>query len=270
MSIFKVRAVPLGLMAVMLACLTFAATASAEAGPFWHHREVGGEGEGAKIEEKSPEQLTGEAKEASLSANIAGTEVEFSFTILLKSRIYNGALQGQIKTLYDFSNISILKPALKGCEVKFGSANTVVLKGHLAWKWNGEKKQLEEVPQLNQTPDIIYTYYEPTQQKPFVEKVVFETGTLWTITLSGSGCGVLLGTFPVSGGDVGIPNIGVGTFTTKLGVRTPPAQSYLQHFWDGTAYQGILLHLLFGGEIAHFSAQTESKAEKQEIAIFEK
>ena len=42
--------------------------------------------------------------------------------------------------------------------------NAVQFKGHLAWKWNGTKTQLEEQPQKEQKWDIVFTQVEPQEQ----------------------------------------------------------------------------------------------------------
>jgi hypothetical protein len=57
----------------------------------------------------------------------------------------NNAKQGQIVATGHLIEPELVEPALKGCEVKVGHENTVTVKGHLGWKWNGEEKQLTRV-----------------------------------------------------------------------------------------------------------------------------
>jgi hypothetical protein len=264
------------LLAAMLASSALASTASAEAGPFWHHRAVGEKGTGTKIEESAPELIKGEGKEATLTGNIGGTNVKITLLgYILETIIYNTPLRGQIKTRIIAKVVSFLEPVLKGCEAKIGTNNTFALKGHLMWKWNGEKKQLEEQPQREQTWDIGYTAVAPGQQN--VEEVNLTKGGLTTVTLSGTGCGILVGTFALSGSDVSIPNRQLEEFSKTLSLRTlanpqtgEKNQIFLQHYWDGTQFQGAKLGLVLGTEPAALTSQTESEAATDEIAVFEK
>jgi hypothetical protein len=86
--------------------------------------------------------------------------------------VVNNTNQGQIVLVDHFIEPHFTKPAtLPNCEVKFGTNDEISLKDHLMWKWNGEKKQLTEQPQENQTWDIGFTTIEPPQQKQAVEEV---------------------------------------------------------------------------------------------------
>jgi hypothetical protein len=284
-SISRIRAVMLGLLAVMLVGSVMAATASAEAGPFWHHRPIGETKNtvGSKIEPTAPENFSGTQGQQTLAGEAAGLKVEISApSAEVKGAIFNGEHQGQIKMSILYKEPKLIKPELKECAVLIGAANTVVVKGHLAWKWNGTKKQLETLPQITeQTPDIIFTSVEPQQQKPAVVEDYRKVGVFTTITFKGTGCGVLAGTFSVEGSEVGIPNRKLEEFSRTLAVRTLPSETginkeagegagFLQHIWDGEAYQGIIVGLKFGGNPANLIGQTETEAAQQEIAVFEK
>ena len=72
----RIRALVLGLLAVMLAGSITAGAASAEAGPFWHHRAPGTEGAGAKIEPKAPENFSGKGGGQTLLGEIGGAKIE--------------------------------------------------------------------------------------------------------------------------------------------------------------------------------------------------
>jgi hypothetical protein len=274
----RIRAVMLGLLAMMLVGSFAAASASAEAGPFWHKRAVGGKGEGEKISESAKESFTSKGGTQTLNGKISSTPVEIvaNSTEGEGGEIYNNSKQGQIEFKNFYKEPHLVKPELKGCEVKVGKENKVPLKGHLMWKWNGEKKQLEEQPQKEQTVDIGFTVVEPGAQK---EEVDFtKDGTFTSITFSGSGCGVLAGTFNVNGSDVAIPNRKLEEFSRTLNVRTlanPRSGSefnevYLQHYWNGSAFEGIKLGLVFGSEPASLVGQTENESTTNELAVFEK
>jgi hypothetical protein len=263
----RIRVAMLGLLAVMLAGSIMASTASATAGPFWHHRAVGGEGEGAKIEPAGAESFKGEGGEQILAGKLSTEPVEIvSKSVQVKGAIFNNALQGQIKLELIYNQPTLVKPALKECTVVVGEKNIVVVKGHLMWKWNGEKKQLEEPTQEAQKPDLAFTPAEIAEGA-----TTLPTGVFTTITLKGSGCGVLAGTFKVEGSDVGLPSpSNVKEWSTKLSVRTIPGENLLQHFWNGKEFIGAKVGLIFGGNTSSLIGQTKTTANQQEIAVFEK
>jgi hypothetical protein len=242
--------------------------------PAFHRRAVGGKGEGVPIVETTPENIRGTGGEQTLSGKVAETAIQIaSKSVQIKGAIFDGHGQGQIKEEIIYAQPHLVKPELKGCNVTIGTKNIAVLKGHLAWKWNGEKKQLEEeAPATTQAPDIIVTAIEPTEQKPFVEKINLNgTGVLISVSFSGSGCGVLAGTFNVDGSDVGIPNLNLGEWSKTLSIRTIASEKgiFLQHFFGGEKFQGAEIGLDFGSSAANVVGQTEIEAQQQEIAIFE-
>jgi hypothetical protein len=212
----------LGLLAVMLLGSVMATTAAAEPGPFWYHRPVGEkEGTGVKLAEGTAESFTGTGGVQILDGEISGTGVEIeSPSVQVKGAITNSIHQGQIKVELIYSQPKLLKPALKECNVTINKANIVVVKGHLAWKWDGTQAQLEEQPQANQVPDLLFTNVEPQRQATFGILDYRKVGTFTNLTFSGPGCGVLAGTFAVEGSEVGIPNLGLNAFNKALTVRT--------------------------------------------------
>jgi hypothetical protein len=275
----RIRAVILGLLAVALAGSIMTATASAGAGPFWHHRENSKEGVGFKIEETSPETFTGPGGSQKFTSALSGTEFEIeSATSEAKGEIFNNTNHGQIILNNFYKEPKLIKPKIAGCEVKVGKENKVPIKGHLAWKWDGTSTQLraENQEAAGQVPDIIFSVIQLPQQKPAVEEInLTNDGAFTTITFS-SACGVLAGTFPVNGSAVGILNHNVEEWSRTLNVRTianPQSgeknQIILQHYWDGEAFQGAKIGLLFGKEPAALVGQTETTTAKQEVAIFE-
>lgn len=277
MLVSRVRAVMLGLLAVMLAGSIAATAASgAEAGPFWHHRVTAKEGEGTKIERAAPEHFSGTGGQQLFRAKIGTVEIEFgSPSVQVKGVIFNGASQGQIEAEIVYSQPALIEPVLKGCTVIISTKNIIVTKGYLMWKWNGEKSQLEEAPSINQSVDGIFSAIEPPRQKPFVERVNLENGAITTVTLAGSSsCGVLSGTFPITGGYVGIPNLKLKEFSKTVQIRVIEAPKvtgrFLQHYYNGERAQGVEVGLKLGGNpAAYFLGQTVVES-PEEVAVFEK
>ncbi len=274
----RIRALMLGTLAVMLAGMAMAAIASAEAGPFWHHRPIAGKGAGEKIEPNAPENFKGTGGEQTLKGKIGSEPIEIkSSGLQVKGAIFNGPDRGQVKLSLVYNQPRLTLPNKPNCAVTVGEKNIVVVKGHLMWKWDGTKTQLEKaVQQPEQTPDLVFTAVEPQQQKPFVEKVnMTNNGTFTTVSLKGTECGVLAGTFNVNGSEVGIPNPArTEEWSRKLAVRTvegqPGVGTFLQHYWDQEAYQGALVGLTFASNSASLIGQTEVESEQQEVAVFEK
>jgi hypothetical protein len=279
----RIRVVMLGLLAVVLMGSVISASASAEAGPFWLHREVGGK-EGTKV--KAPENFRGTGGEQRLLGKISGAEIEMSVKSLqIKGAILNGEHQGQIKIELIYNQPRLVTPELKECNVTVNTNNVEIIKGHLMWKWNGEKKQLEEQPQGAQKWDIGFTNVEPQQQEPAPAKPADfrKLGVFATITLSGKGCGVLAGTQLVQGSEVGIPNLtNLNEFSKKLSIRTlpdgtlkeelaeKPLEGFLQHYWGGKSFVPLVLGLGFAGNPGAIIGQIEIEAAQQEIAVSEK
>jgi hypothetical protein len=275
----------LGLLAVMLAGSAMAATASAEAGPFWHHRAIGGEGAGSKIEPKAPENFRGTGGKTTLTTEANGTPIEsVTKSSQVKGALFNNSLQGQAKIEIVLNQPELVKPALKECHVTINKNNIMVLKGHLMWKWNGTSEQLKEQPQKAQSPVLAYTVIEPSAQKPEPTEPINLTtdGTLSTTTLAGSGCGLMAGTFPTTGSYEYNLNRKLEEFSRKQTVYTAPGEegitfegkaipkAFRAHYWNGTAFVGAILGPQFSGSPGNLLGQSESETEQQEVAIFEK
>jgi hypothetical protein len=239
--------------------------AYAEAGPFWHHRAKGEKGEGAKIPEASPEQFQGEGGKQILVVTISSTPVEIvAKSVQVKGILYNNALQGQLKVELKYHEPTLAKPELKSCEVKIGTNNEVHAEGHLAWKWNGEAKQLEEQPQVNQKPDVIFTPAPITEGS---EKL--PEGSFTTITLSGSGCGVLAGSFKINENFAATTKpSNLEEWSTTL-ITTFPGWAK-QQYWNGKKSVGVEPALKIAGNAASLIGSVTTNADVQEIAVFEK
>jgi hypothetical protein len=260
----------LALLAAMLAGAVMAATASAEPGPFWHHRAIGGEGDGAKIEPGKPENFSGEGGKQTLKGFLLAESTPIEITSegsQVKGAIFNNASQGQIKLEVVYKQPKLVIPPGTTCVVAVGNNNVVQVKGHLMWKWDGTTAQLTEQPQLKQKWDIGFTAVEPQQGETELKR-----GAFTVVTLSGTGC-LLSGSHAVEGSEVGIPDLSqLKTWSRSLEVRTVEHSQAKakQHFWDGTEFQGTHLGLTFTGFPASYIGQTKVKAEQQEIAVFEK
>jgi len=290
----RVRALVLSLLATMLAGSVMAGAASAEAGPFWHHRAVGGKGEGEKIEPKAPENFSGSGGVQTFMVEITPSlTIEFaSAATQVKGAFFNNEHQGQAKIVifYQKPEIKINGEKRSECKIAVGQQgqfnDILQLKGHLAWKWNGNKTQLEEAPQREQTWGIAFTQTEPQEQsgRPLLDMRT-GSGVFAEIAITGRSCGALGGILPIMGSEVALPSPrGLGEFTKRLTIRTIPSgllpheilgnevegQGLLQHLWVGGGYQPLILGLTDAGGAASITGQTEIEAAQQEMAVVEK
>jgi hypothetical protein len=234
--------------------------------PLFYRRRNSKEGEGGPIAEGSLEPFSGGGSEQILNGTVAGTEIEITAkSVQTKGVLYNSAFQGQIKELLIYHEPRLLKPELKGCEVKIGTNNEASAEGHLAWKYKGESEELAEEPVSKQKPGIIFTPIE-------IEEGVNELpkGTVTMITLSGSGCGILAGKFEIKESQSVIPKPeNVEEWTTTLTMTSPGWKQ--QHFWNGKEIIGVSsIGLTFGNNPATFKGEIKANTAAEEIAIFEK
>jgi len=291
----------LGLLAVMLAGSVMAGAASAEPGPFWHHRNNSKEGAGFKIEPNAPESFSGKGGKQVLTSEPAkGLLIELtSAATQVKAAIFNGPHQGQIKLVifYQQPEVKINGESAKECAASIGQqgqfSDIVQLKGHLAWKWDGSKQQLEEQPQKQQKWDIVFTQTEPQRQSekefPLLD-LRKGPGVFAELNLKGAGCKVLAGVQDIGGSEVGVPHpsqleewsktltvqtIHSGTLPAEVLGSKVEGEGFLQHIWVGLPngtkeFQPLILGLTFAGKAANLIGQTEMEAAQQEIAVFEK
>ncbi len=268
MSLSKMRVVLFAALGMLMLGAFVSASAYATAGPFWHER-TGGSGTGVKIEEKMPEQFQGEGGEQRFLTKIGASEIEFTApSVQVKGVIYNNALQGQIKLELKYGTITVVKPKDPECVVTVGIGNTVKTIGHLAWKWNGQKKQLEEQPQSKQQKvELLFTPKEIAEG----EKAL-PTGTFAEFTFKGgtTKCSPLVTPSKVEGSTVGFPTpTNLEEWSKTLAVRTPEGKEK-QHFWNGSEFIGVETGLKFAGNEASLIGETKVNADLQEIAVFEK
>jgi hypothetical protein len=263
----RTRAIVLGFL-MLLTVGSFAVTsASAEPGPFWHQRPIGGTGNGIKIDQPKDDQIQGEGGEQKLKGKVSSLEVEINAkSVQIKGVIYNVIEQGQIKLLLKYHEPKLEKPVLKECETKIGTNNEVQVFGHLMWKYRNVPSELTEQPQKVQEWDLVFTPVEIAQGAEELPKGVFTT-----ITLSGAGCGVLAGKFNVTESVLGIPlnPKALSTFTRNLETQTPAGGvEYHQHFWNGAKYVPVQVEPLFGGNKASLEGRNKVVPEEQEVAVF--
>jgi hypothetical protein len=262
----RIRAVLIGGLALLALGSLGASAAYAEAGPFWHHRAVGEKGEGTKIEEKAPEIVKGKSGEQSLESLVGGTKIivvsprENPF----EDRFFNITWQGQIEQTAEWSHPELAQPSLKGCEININKANQVKYIEHLAWKWNGTKKQLELKPQVAEQGWDLVVLPEPMNEG----ETKLPGGTFATVALSGEGCGVLAGKYVLKGNLSAIPNVHkTEEWSTAVAASFPGWKQ--QHIWNGKEFIGVEPGLALGESSATLKGTYEAKT-AQELAVFEK
>jgi hypothetical protein len=255
----------LSALTLLPASLLVSATALASAGPFAYHRAIGEKSNGVKISEKSPEPFQGEGGEQKAASRISGIEVEgVAKSVQIKGIIYNNSLQGQLKMDLNFHGVELTKPKLPGCEVKFGKNNSASVFGHLAWKWDGSAKQLEEQSQTSQGPTGVGVGSELTQGATALPTTEFTT-----ITFSGGACGVLIGKYVAKGSEtIKTKPSNLGEWGKSLDITLTEGKEKI-HFWNGKAFIGAETALLLGAEPAKVSGESKAEVLQQEIAVFE-
>ena len=266
----KIRVGMLGLM-VMLLVGSYAATAYAEPGPFCHQRVNSEGGTGNKITEAAPEFVQGEGGEQKLEGSgvaLVATSVQ------VKGIIYNNADQCQAKLELKYHN-----PTWVGhtCTITVGTDNSVKVFGHLAWKWDGTTKQLEENPQKEQTPDWIFTHSE-LNTKGELKALPKEEFT--TISFKGGTgekeCALLSNQKPKVEGSVGVTilsPVGLEQWSRKESDAVQGGQ-LKQHIWVSglkpPRFVGVETGLSFNGASAKLVGGFLLNADFDEVAYFEK
>jgi hypothetical protein len=261
----RARAALLGALTLLLVSAFASTNALAGAGPFAYHRAIGEKGNGVKIAETSPESFQGEGGEQRAASKISGTEIEgVAKSVQLKGIIYNNSLQGQLKMELKFHEVELTKPKLPGCEVKFGKNDTTSVVGHLAWKWNGTTKQLEEQSQAGQGPTGVGVGSEIKEGATELPNTEFTS-----IAFTGSACGVLIGKFAAKGSEtIKTKPSALGEWSKSLAITLSEGKERI-HFWNGKSFIGAETALLLGSEPARISGESKAEVSSQEIAVFE-
>lgn len=249
----------------LLASAFVAAPALAAAGPFAYHRAIGEKGNGVKIPEKSPEPFQGEGGQQKAASKISGMEVEgVAKSVQIKGIIYNNSLQGQLKMDLKFHEVTLTKPNLPGCEVKFGKNNASSVVGHLAWKWDGTKTQLEESAPLHQGPTGVGLGSELSEGATELPSTEFTT-----ITFSGTACGVLIGKYTAKGSEtIKTSPSNLGEWSKSIAITLAESSEAI-HFWNGKSFIGANTSLMLGKEPARVGGESKAEVASQEIAVFE-
>jgi hypothetical protein len=241
-------------------------------GPAWHRRTIGIKGEGSRIAETEPEEVAGEGGEQILRGKLSGAEVEISSkAVQAKGIIYNNAMQGQAKLGVIYQEPKLVKPTLPSCVVKIGKNNNASLFGHLAWSWNGEKKQLEETSQASQKPDWIFL---PTEIEANAKEL--PKGTFVEIHFASVNCGLLSGLVLKVLGSLGatikpekVAEWGTTETTSSAGGKL------VQHFWNGKEFVGVTTGLTSSAEAVEYKGEFKTKTighqgvSAQEVAHYE-
>jgi hypothetical protein len=261
----KTRGALLSGMALLIVGSLMSASALAGPGPFAYHRPIGSKGNGVKITEAAPEAFQGEGGEQKAASKISGMEVEgVAKHVQTKGIIYNNKLQGQLKMLLKFQEVTLTKPKLPGCEVKIGKNDTATVVGHLAWKWNGTKAQLEEQSQAKQGATGVGLGSELKEGATELPKSEFST-----ISFSGTACGVLVGTFSAKGSEtVKTKPANLGEWSKSLAITLAEGKEML-HFWNGSSFIGAETSLMLGNEPATVSGESTAEVAEQEVTVFE-
>jgi hypothetical protein len=255
----RVKLLLMGLFAVLAVGSVASATASAEAGPFWLHR-FSAEEAGKKFSQSEQEKYYGQGKTL-LIGTVSGRQVILAGELQIKGTLWNEANQGQLKLQAEFHHVIWLGHS--GCTVTVTVPEDY--QGHLMWKWNGEKKQLEEAKQEKQHWDGIIVPGKTTlgatglSGKNVFAKVLF----------TGAGCEILNGIAASASGAAGFTaEIGLGVFR-KTFTFISPGVPLVQHFWNGSSFVGLKENLIFGENEASFIAYIPVEA-SQEVAVTEK
>jgi hypothetical protein len=261
----KVRFGLLGLLMLLALGSVGSATASATAGPFWHHRAKGETGEGAKIEESAKEKVSGESASATLKGSAGGAAVEIKCALKSKGEIWNIANQGQGEFVNEF--ISCVLVGSSECKPVVTTSGPYV--AHLMWKYQGQAKELENKNQTEQGQVWDITFVPKGVE--LIEKGGFKEEKSFATIKFGKGCGVLEGLAPaVDGATVAYGSNGLGAFSSSQTFTFLGRPEYEQHYWNGKEFVPLKVKLIFDGAAATFATQIPITAEKQEIAVFEK
>ncbi len=267
----KLRAGLLGVLALLLLGSLVPAVASAEGGPFWHHRGKGEGGNGVKIEKGSPEKVEGKGGEQKLKTKLGEALEITSSSVEVKGTIYNNGLQAQSNLELTYIEPKITTPeSAKGCEVKVGSNNVVKVHGDAAWKYKGNAEELTGKPQRKfQGIEWIFLPSERVQGETAEEG---KGSQFTTITIEGSKvCPTTLHEKqgPVKGSLMGEGQPGgLEEWSTEQTIKTPEGE-FWQHYWNGEKFVPWKTGLFFVNEKANLVGTTKVTTASQEVALFE-
>jgi hypothetical protein len=185
----RMKALLLGLMAVMALSSVVSATASAELnGPWWKQEEGGAQFKLPQNKERQVKSINQTPFE--LRSNILGIKIIIKCNSVLDTgTIWNGLHQGEDETEAKFTQCSFAEPA------KCNEANTKIevlpvrAYTELMWKYAGQKGNEKELHEIGQQK--IFDVFAPTEA-PTAGKAIY---TKIEIENAGAAC---KGKFPVS------------------------------------------------------------------------
>jgi hypothetical protein len=226
----RTRLVLAGLVALLALSSVMAAPVSAFPGPFWRQRPAGTSGNGVKITQSAQEKFQSKGGKSILRAPSVGITVT-CLESQDKGTIWNNKLQGQGK----------LQIAFHRCTQTGNGTNCTVAEPinlstffHLAWKWDGSAKQLEQGNQesLGQKWDVLFT---PSEIAEGAEKLSTEEEFV-TINFAGT---CTAASSKVLGFESAQPYpTQIGTWTSTVVFVFTPGK-HLQHFWNGAKQVGV-------------------------------
>jgi hypothetical protein len=227
----RTRLVLAGLVALLALSSVMAAPVSASPGPFWHQRPAGTTGNGVKITQSAQEKFLSKGGTSVLTT---GGAVNITITcaeVQNKGTIWNNKLQGQGKLQVQFTKCKTIGNGA-GCTVAEPIKFSTYF--HLAWKWNGEAKQLEQGNQeaLGQKVDILFT---PKEIQEGAESINDEENF---VTLTFNGICLNASTEVVGFESAQIYPTQVGTWASNAAFVFTPVRKK-QHFWNGTKQVGV-------------------------------
>jgi hypothetical protein len=219
-----------GLVALLALGSVMAAPVSAFPGPFWRQRPAGTSGNGVKITQSAQEKFQSKGGKGVFSLPGVG----ITLTCLEsqdKGTIWNNKLQGQGK----------LQVVVHRCSQTGNGTGCTIVEPikfnayfHLAWKWDGSAKQLEQGKQgaLGQKWDVLFT---PVEIAEGAEKLSTEEEFV-TINFAGT---CTAASSRVLGFESAQPYpTQIGTWTSTVVFVFTPGK-HLQHFWNGAKQVGV-------------------------------
>jgi hypothetical protein len=267
----KARSLAIGLVALM-AIGIFASTALAEPGPWWHHRKSSSEGNGLKIEKQAPETFSGEGTKTELIAKLGSGHTEFKIkcNIKTKGEIWNEPKQGQGKVVAEYEKC--VANSIEGCNVTVAAPGPYQL--FIVWKYAGNAKELENLPQLlqGQIPDFLLLPPGVTMKTNGTEIEPSEKASFAKVLFAATKCGAIAGLSGKAEGGTGFTSSVEAEHFGKTATLTFPGGILKQHAWwqkpEGSDFLPIRAELFFNNEEAKFSGTLPIEF-SQEVGVFE-
>jgi len=269
--LFKARLLVLGLLSMMVFG-AFASTAAAEPGPWWHHREVGNQLKGMKIEKQSPETFEGKGEGTELTTKVGNEEIKLKCNIKAKGSVWNEPAQGQGE----------VTPIYENCESNniVGCKATVVAEGtpqtiHLIWKYKGNAKELENKPQQQQQGQewdgvIFPSGVAFVLNKAGTELELSKKSSFAEIKFAATGCKLLNSLSGKAEGSVAFSSLYLNEFSKEPTLNFPGGKPWQHAWWQAVGqFVPFTASLTFRETEAKFSGQLPIKFAKQEVGVFE-